>query len=201
MEAKGIVKIWMFRDDILVLASERLKTHAYGRGMINRASFFITICEKVSQDKIEYLGCEVWIENGTIQSKPLIKPTNLGVLHKTHELPSCADSNVVASLYSSTPWRPQHVAQLRGRSKEHSHRKVCQAHGFTKPHQSITDNKYKPDEEIDERETSKWTQDVGHFPIPSGLVCTCCKSSQALLERRKLECHPISRISGAPGSC
>ena len=58
MEAYGIVKIWRFRDDILVLASERLKTHAHGRGMINRASYFITKCEKVSYDKIKYLYCE-----------------------------------------------------------------------------------------------------------------------------------------------
>ena len=76
MEAYGIVKIWMLRDDILVLAWERLKTHAYGRGMINRAGFFITICEKLSHEKIEYLDCEVCVENGTIQSKPFIKPTN-----------------------------------------------------------------------------------------------------------------------------
>ena len=77
MEAHGIVKIWRFRDDFLVLASKRLKTHAYGRRMINRAGYFITQCEKVSYDKIEYLDCEVWVENGTIQSKPFVKPTNL----------------------------------------------------------------------------------------------------------------------------
>ena len=59
MDAPGIVKIWRFHDDVLVLASERLKSHAYGRVMINQAGYFITKCEKMSHDKIENLYCEV----------------------------------------------------------------------------------------------------------------------------------------------
>ena len=79
MDAYGIVKICRFRDDVLVLASERLKSHDYGRGMINRTFYFTTKCEKISHDQIEYLDCEVWIENGTIPSGPLKEPTSLGV--------------------------------------------------------------------------------------------------------------------------
>ena len=52
MEMCGIVKIWRFREDVLVLASERLKSHTYERGMINRAGCFITKCVKISDDKI-----------------------------------------------------------------------------------------------------------------------------------------------------
>ena len=44
MDAYGIVKIWSFRDDILVLASERFTSNANGRGLIQRASYFITKC-------------------------------------------------------------------------------------------------------------------------------------------------------------
>ena len=44
MDAYGIVKIWRFRDDILVLASERFTSNANGRGLIQRASYFITKC-------------------------------------------------------------------------------------------------------------------------------------------------------------
>ena len=47
--------------------------------MINQAGHFIAKCEKNSHDNIEYLDCEVWFENGTIQSRPFQKPTNLGV--------------------------------------------------------------------------------------------------------------------------
>ena len=112
METYGIVKIWRFRDDILVLASERLKTHTYGRGMINKAGYFITKCEKVSHEKIEYLDCEVWIENGTIQSRPFIKPTNLGVpLQDT----SCHPAHIHKS------WPVSMVRRLGDLSTSHSY--------------------------------------------------------------------------------
>ena len=80
MGAYGIVKIWRSRDDVLLLASERLKSLAYGPGVINRAGHFIAKCEKISHDTFEYLDCEVWIEK-TAPSNPglFIKPTNLRV--------------------------------------------------------------------------------------------------------------------------
>ena len=49
LESYGIVKIGRFRDDVLVLASERLKSETYGRGMINRAGYFITKKRKEKQ--------------------------------------------------------------------------------------------------------------------------------------------------------
>ena len=72
-EMCGIVKIWRFRDEVLVLASERLKSHTDGRSMINREGYFTTKCKKIRNDKIEYLHCEVSIGNGTIQSRPFFE--------------------------------------------------------------------------------------------------------------------------------
>ena len=51
MEIHGMVRIWRFQDDVLVLASERLKSHTSGRGMIKRAGYFNTKCEKIRHDK------------------------------------------------------------------------------------------------------------------------------------------------------
>ena len=121
MKMYGIAKIWSFRDDILVLASERLKTHTYGRGMINRAGYFVTKCEKVSHDKIENLDCRSVDRKRHHPIQALHKTNQFGSSSTRHELPPCTHSQVVASLYGSTPWRPQHVAQLRGESKGHSH--------------------------------------------------------------------------------
>ena len=186
MEAYGIMNIWRFRDDILVLASERFKTHAYGRGMINRAGYFITQCEKVSYDKIKYLDCEVWVENGTIQSKPFVKPTNLGVpLQDT----SCHPAHTHKS------WPVSMVRRLGDLSTSHIYAEKAKnilIEWFVKHMASpnlINRLRATSYEDIDDRGTSKWRQDVGHFPIPSGFVCTCCKSSQTILERRKLERH------------
>ena len=107
MEMCGIVKIWRFRDDVLVLASERLKSHTFGQGMIDRAGYFITKCKKISHDKIEYLDCEAWIENGTTQSRLFFNQPIWEFL--VHTFTSRGPS--------LSPWRPQHVPQLRGESK------------------------------------------------------------------------------------
>ena len=143
-EMCGIVKIWRFRDEVLVLASERLKSHTNGRSMINRAGYFTTKCKKIRNDKIEYLHCEVSIGNGTIQSRPFSETNQSGSSSSRHKLPSCTHSQVVARLHGSTPWKPQRVAQLRGESKGGSCREVCQALGLTRPHQPVTRNEYKP---------------------------------------------------------
>ena len=45
-EAHGIFKILRFRDDSLVLVSEKETSYRYGRDMINRAGYFIATCEK-----------------------------------------------------------------------------------------------------------------------------------------------------------
>ena len=72
------MKICRFRDDVLVLASERVQSHAYGRGMIVRTGYFITNYDKINCDKLEYLNCVVWIENGTIQSRHFEKTNQSG---------------------------------------------------------------------------------------------------------------------------
>ena len=63
-------------------------------------------------DKIEYLDCEVWIENGTIQARSFIKPSNLGSLRQDT---SCHPAHIHKS------WPVSVVPRLGGLSTSHSH--------------------------------------------------------------------------------
>ena len=72
LESYGIVKIWRFRDDVLVLASERLKSQNL-RAKHDQPEQVTSLPKKTRKavmTKLSTLIVEVWIENGTIQTRP-----------------------------------------------------------------------------------------------------------------------------------
>ena len=111
MDAYGIVKICRFRDDVLVLASERLKSHAYGRGMINRTFYFITNARKSVMTKLSTLIAKCGLKTAPSHPGLFIKSTNLGVpLQDT----SCHPVHIHAS------WPVSMVRRLGDLSTSHS---------------------------------------------------------------------------------
>ena len=157
------------------------RSHAYGRAMTNRAGYFTTKCDKINCDKLEYLNCEVWIENGTIQSRPLIKRTNLGILVQDTSCQS-THSQVVAGLCGSAPGDLSTLHGYVEKATDILIERFVRHFALPGPDQPLASNKYQPIEDIDEHKMAKSRQDVGHIPIYSGLGYTRCQNDQTILE-------------------
>ena len=82
MEAHNILAFFRFRDDVLLIASDknnRSLTRKYVKRYIELSDYFRVLCEEVSSTKITMLDIEVSIRGNKFITAPTWKPTSLGI--------------------------------------------------------------------------------------------------------------------------
>eukprot|EP00974_Lingulodinium_polyedra_P100142 9700354-Lingulodinium_polyedra.AAC.1 len=71
-----IIKYVRFRDDGLIMCTDRPKMKKYIWKAMEESKYFQIICEQISSTKVEYLDIEIEKCGTRIETRPYTKPTN-----------------------------------------------------------------------------------------------------------------------------